>query len=251
MKHLQADIWQQLCAGQLDTEQARYWANHLESGCETCESLIAAFAQQGETDPLDGFVDEALLSNELAKNQPKPQLDQLGFARLQKTLQKRRWSRRLAGLGSLAALVAGLVIFWPGLFHQQKSVQTWHNKGINTVLSGELQILQVKEQNLKLITDNNPVVVGDSLVFHFSLQQDACVQLVMQRDAKDQALLDNFKCLNAGQHSLESQGQVLAYQLEKAGQISFYLQLKDAQGAQGESPHIQLRVGEKARDRLP
>lgn len=251
MKHLQAETWRKLCAGLLDAEQARYWAEHLQAGCETCELHIADFAQQGETDPLDGYVDEALFSDELAGPQSQSELDQLGFARLQKTLRHRRWSRRLAGLGAVAAVIAGLSLFWPGLFSATNPVKTWHTKGVDSSLSCDLQLVQVEGNKLSTIRDNSHLVVGDKLAFHFILQQDACVQLALQRASEHQALLDNFKCFKAGSHSLQNQGQALAYQLEQAGKISFYLKLKDAHGRTGESPHLRLQVGAKPADRLP
>lgn len=250
MKHLDLKTWTELCSGRLAPDEADYWSNHLETNCAQCEQVIATVAQDGNTDALDGLVDAALVelveSPEEMSSTMGEDLSPLNFARLGRNLRRRRWSKRAASLAAAAAVAAGILMLWP-----QTKQATWRNKGIAAPLNAQLQILLADGNEVKEFDRDKVLEIGTGLVFAISLDQPACVQLVVVKNNKSEDQLDQPKCLNAGRHVLADAHGPLAYRLETSGEIGFFLHLRDAQEGQGQSPAIWLRVVDPALNRLP
>ena len=58
MTHLDSDLYRALCAGRLLGAEAQQLRQHLEAGCEQCETFLQTAGATTGSDPLDGLVDE-------------------------------------------------------------------------------------------------------------------------------------------------------------------------------------------------
>lgn len=215
--HLDAERWAALLEGRLPKEEARRLSEHLEEGCETCEAFLA---EREEADPLDGWVDDALL--ELGPP-PEVRRDDLAFERVRRAA-RRRPTGLMVALGGAVALAAAvlLMVVVPA---EVPSPQRLKGVGGETAPKLSLDVLATSPDGPPVpLAKNATVVAGSVLVFRVRLEKAACVQLWLRDDAGLEPLLDRPDCLDAGTHTLTSRrGDPLGLPVDEAGELELWL----------------------------
>jgi len=226
VSHLDARRWRQLLAGQLPETEATALRAHLGQGCDLCEQLIAELAAQGEVDALDGVADDALL--ELGEVQAAPVLDEVGFARVQRSLRRPARARWL-GMATAAAAIAALAILF---LRSSEPASPLHEKGLTTAQrpAVKLDVLRLEGHTPVPLRRGSSVEQGSAVVFRIVVPQPVCLRL-LRTGAASEILVDRPLCLDSGEHALVDGTTALAYRAEVTGPMAFVLEPVDRNGA--------------------
>jgi hypothetical protein len=105
--HLDLETYRKLRAGQIEPEQARRLAEHLDGACDECETFLASLPPDG----LDGAVDSAL--SQLAPASAEEAGKELEFWQIERAVRGSRRSRlatasRWLAVAAAVALVGGV-----------------------------------------------------------------------------------------------------------------------------------------------
>jgi hypothetical protein len=185
---------------------------HLAAGCEVCDDFLAR-----HSDAFDGPVDAQLLS--LAPTSPAP-LDEVGWARLRRTLRAkppRRWL-------TVAALAAGLVVA-VGVGAWRTGVAEDDAQGLKGAAPHlELQAaVRTEGGRLERLVDASRVSSHATLVFRAQSSLDGVARVFVQRDGQAPEELGVVR-VRAGLHPLSRDDGLLGFELSgESGPLSVWV----------------------------
>lgn len=217
-QHLNASHVEALLRG--DPELSRYFSQHLAQPCEVCEQFLATEPRLGL---LDGSVD--LLLQSVAPSEDA-ELDEVGFARIQRAMRppkRAAWRAVPVAVGALAAsllVVLGVQRLRPAPEGDPAEVGL---KG-TARLSLELTAAAALPGERVVRVDQGQTLGSDAvLLLRYHASESGSALLLRQREGGEVESLGSFPLL-AGTHDLSAQGQVMGIPLsDERGEVTFWL----------------------------
>ncbi|MFL5357900.1 hypothetical protein [Archangium sp.] len=219
MRHLDAEALRALTAGEPET--VTYFREHLAHPCEPCMDFLARTPGPGL---LDGQVDALLLHLAPARLE-EPRLDEVGFARVRRGLQRPSPWRKVAAGVALAAGLAGLVVLTRAQVQPPRG-DTGISDGVKGVGRLALELSVVAREpggNLRRMDPGTTASERDVLVLRYHATEAGEALLFQRREGAEPELLGRFP-LQAGTHELEGPQGLVGISLEgEAGTLTFWL----------------------------
>lgn len=217
-QHLNASHVEPLLRG--DPELSRYFRQHLAQPCEICEQFLATEPRLGL---LDGSVD--LLLQGVAPGE-EAELDEVGFARIQRALKppkRTAWRAVPVMVGALAASL--LVVLGVQRLRSAPEVDP-AEVGVKGAprLSLELTAAAALPGERVVRVDQGQTLGADAvLMLRYHASESGTALLLRQREGGEVEALGSFPLL-AGTHDLGAQGQVMGIPLaDERGEVTFWL----------------------------
>ncbi|MHB8879430.1 MAG: hypothetical protein ACYC8T_37530 [Myxococcaceae bacterium] len=234
MEHLDGKTLSALLAR--DEGALSHFRAHLSSPCEACEEFLLTERR------LDGAVDALLLG--LAAHPGAP-LDEVGYARLKRSMRRGSSAAGLAIAGMAAGVVLALSV--GGLAGGPGAADPAGLKG-GPRIQLELQAaLRSADGRLSRIDDGASVPSDGVLLLRYHATEAGAGELLVQRGAGVPVPLGSF-ALQSGTHDLGLGGEVQGYSLAgEDGELTLLLTAKPGGSAPGAMGRLRLRVEARPR----
>jgi hypothetical protein len=220
MRHLDAEALRTLTAS--EPESVAYFREHLAHPCEQCMEFLARTPGPGL---LDGQVDVLLLNLAPARRE-EPPLDEVGYARVRRSLRAPSPGWRKVAVGvALAAGLAGLVVLTqdrvplPG-----RETAAWNGvKGVGQLALELSVVAREPSGQLRRMDPGATASEEEVLVLRYHATEAGGALLFQQREGTVPELLGQFP-LQAGTHELEGAQGLVGLSLEgESGPLTVWL----------------------------